>query len=86
MMCPQKAGKSSLTPFHTRRPSEARLVALYGLCRWAGEGLSAIARLKGVSYSAVSRRVTAVAQRLREDPQFRSRVERVADVKLKTWP
>ena len=68
----------------TRRPSEARQVALYGLRWWAGEGLTAIARRMGVSYSAVSRRVTAVAERLREDPQFRRRVERVVDVKLKT--
>jgi REP element-mobilizing transposase RayT len=68
----------------TRRPSEARQVALYGLRWWAGEGLTAIARRMGVSYSAVSRRVSEVAQRLREDPQFRSRVERVTDVKIKT--
>lgn len=65
----------------TRRPSEARQVTLSGLRWWAGEGLTAIARRMGVSYSAVSRRVT---QRLREDPQFRTRVERVIDVKLKT--
>jgi hypothetical protein len=32
----------------TRRPSEARQVALYGLRWWAGEGLSAIARRMGV--------------------------------------
>ena len=68
----------------TRRPSEARQVALYGLRWWAGEGLSAIARRMGVSDSAVSRRGTVVAQRLREDAQFRSRVERVTHVKLKT--
>ncbi len=68
----------------TRRPSEARQVALYGLRWWAGEGLSAIARRMGVSDSAVSRRGTVVAQRLREDAQFRSRVERVTHVTLKT--
>jgi Bacterial regulatory proteins, lacI family len=62
-------------------PGEARQVALCGLRWWAGEGVTAIARRMGVSYSAVSRRVT---QRLREDPQFRTRVERVIDVKLKT--
>ena len=69
----------------TRRPSEARQVALYGL-RWrAGEGLSAIARRMGVERdSAVSRRGTVVAQRLRVDAQFRSRVERVTHVKLQT--
>jgi REP element-mobilizing transposase RayT len=68
----------------TRRPSEARQVALYGLRRWAGEGLTAIARRMGVSYSAVSRRVTAVAQRVREDPEFRRRVAQVTDTKIKT--
>ena len=69
----------------TRRPSEARQVALYGLRWWAGEGLSAIARRMGVERdSAVSRRGTVVAQRLRVDAQFRSRVERVTHVKLKT--
>ena len=70
----------------TRRPSEARQVALYGLRWWAGEGLSAIARRMGVSDSAVSRRGTVLAQRLREDAQFRSRVERVTNVTLKTCP
>jgi hypothetical protein len=66
-------------------PAEASAgVALYGLRWWAGEGLSAIARRMGVSDSAVSRRGTVVAQRLREDAQFRSRVERVTNVKLKT--
>jgi hypothetical protein len=49
--------------------------------RHAGEGLSAIARRMGVS-----RRGTVVAQRLREDAQFRSRVERVTHVTLKTCP
>jgi len=68
----------------TRRPSEARQVALYGLRRWAGEGLNAIARRMGFSYSAVSRRVSAVAQRLVKDQRFRQRVERLSDVKVKT--
>ena len=52
--------------------------------RHAGEGLSAIARRMGVSDSAVSRRGTVLVQRLREDAQFLSRVERVTHVKLKT--
>jgi hypothetical protein len=63
------------------RPGRSRCLGYAG---GDGEGLTAIARRMGVSYSAVSRRVTAVAQRLREDPQFRTRVERVIDVKLKT--
>ena len=61
----------------TRRPSEARQVALYGLRRWAGDGLKAIARRMGFSYSAVSRRVSAVAHRIVKDPRFRQRVERL---------
>jgi hypothetical protein len=66
-------------------PAEASAgVELYGLRWWAGEGLSAIARRMGVSDSAVSRRGTVVAQRLREDAQFRSRVERATNIKLKT--
>jgi REP element-mobilizing transposase RayT len=80
--CYRVALSDLVTP--TWRPSEARQVALYGLRWWAGDGLTAIARRMGVSYSAVSRRVTAVAQRLREDPQFRRRAERVIDVKFKT--
>ncbi len=68
----------------TRRPSEARQMALYGLRRWAGEGLNAIARRMGISYSAVSRRVSAVAQRLAQDKRFRARVKQWLDVKIKT--
>ena len=48
------------------------------------EGLGAIARRTGVSDSAVSRRGTVMAQRLREGAEFRSHVERVTHVKLKT--
>lgn len=68
----------------TRRPSEARQVALYGLRRWAGESLPAVARRMGMTYSAVSRRVSAVAQRLVKARSFRTRVENVSDVKVKT--
>jgi REP element-mobilizing transposase RayT len=68
----------------TRRPTEARQVALYGLRRWAGEALPSIARRMGMSYSAVSRRVGAVARRLAQDKRLRLRVERVLDVKVKT--
>jgi len=48
----------------TRRPSEARPVALYGLRRWAGQALAAIAGRMGVTYRAVSRRANAVERRL----------------------
>lgn len=68
----------------TRRPSEARQVALYGLRRWAGEDLKAIAHRMGFSYSAVSRRISAVAQRLVKNQRFRQRVERLSNVKVKT--
>ena len=68
----------------TRRPSEARQVALYGLRRQAGLGLQAIARRMGVSYSGVSRRVSAVGARLVTDRRFRRRVESALDVKVKT--
>ncbi len=68
----------------TRRPSEARQVALYGLRRWAGEALPAIARRMGVGYSAVSRRVSAVARRLTEDRRWRARLADLSDGKIKT--
>lgn len=68
----------------TRRPSEARQVALYGLRRWAGEALPAIAHRMGVSYSAVSRRVNAVARREGQERPFREQLARLADVKVKT--
>jgi REP element-mobilizing transposase RayT len=68
----------------TRRPSEARQVALYGLRRWAGEALPAIARRMGIGYSAVSRRVSAVAQRLAEDRGLRARLAALSDDKVKT--
>jgi REP element-mobilizing transposase RayT len=68
----------------TRRPSEARPVALFGLRRWAGEAVSSVARRMGISYRAVSRRVGAVARRLAQDQRFRLRVERLPDGTVKT--
>jgi hypothetical protein len=68
----------------TRRPSEARQVALYGLRRWAGEGVLAIGRRMGVTYSAVSRRVSAVERRLAADRRWAGRLEKLPDVKVKT--
>jgi len=61
-------------------------VALYGLRRQAGLGLQAIARRMGLSYSGVSRRVSAVGARLVTDRRFRRRVESALDVKVKTSP
>jgi chromosomal replication initiation ATPase DnaA len=68
----------------TRRPSEARQVALYGLRRWAGESLPAIARRMGLTYSAVSRRVSLVERRLAADRRWRARLADLSDVKVKT--
>jgi hypothetical protein len=59
-------------------------VALFGLRRWAGEALPSVARRMDISYSAVSRRVGAVARRLAQDQRFRLRVERLPDGKVKT--
>ena len=68
----------------TRRPSEARQVVLYGLRRWAGESLPAIARRMGLTYTAVSRRVSAVERQLAENRRWRARVATLSDVKVKT--
>ncbi len=65
----------------SRRPSEARQVALYGLRREAGQGLAAIADRMGLRYGSVSRHVQAVTGRLRRDPRFRQRAEKALDVK-----
>ncbi|MEX5215222.1 MAG: transposase [Nitrospiraceae bacterium] len=67
----------------TRRPSEARQVALYGLRRWAGESLLAIARRMGVTYSAVSRRVSAVERQLAADRRWAVQLAKLSDVKVK---
>ena len=71
----------------TRRPSEARQVAVYAARRIAGCDLQTIARYFGLSYPAVSRRVQAVETRLRHDAKFRHRVDRVLgalDAQVKT--
>jgi len=68
----------------TRRPTEARQVALYGLRRWAGESLPVIARRMGITYSAISRRVSAVERRLGDDRRWRAHLVALADGKVKT--
>ena len=68
----------------TRRSIEARQVGLYGLRRWAGQTLPAIARRMGMTYSAVSRRVSAVERRLAVDHSWRERIARLSVVKDKT--
>jgi hypothetical protein len=50
----------------------------------AGEALPAIARRMGVSYRAVSRRVSAVAWRQGEERRFRERLARMSDGQVKT--
>jgi chromosomal replication initiation ATPase DnaA len=50
----------------TRRPSEARQVAIYLARRVAGLELKAIAKQFGLSYTGVSRRVSAVDRRTDE--------------------
>ena len=69
------SAKDFLRP--TRRPSEARQVAIYGLRRYAGLRLGAIGDRLGLGYTAVSRRVGAVDQQLREHLALRRRVLRM---------
>jgi REP element-mobilizing transposase RayT len=68
----------------TRRPSEAREVALYAARRIAGATLGDVARRFGLSYSGASRRVAAVDAQLKRDPRWQRRVAEVLDVKFKT--
>jgi REP-associated tyrosine transposase len=61
----------------TRRPSEARQVALYAARRLAGKDLQTIGRYFGMSYPGVSRRVQAVEMALQHEGSLRTRVEEV---------
>lgn len=65
----------------TRRPSEARQVAMYLLRHEAGLSLRGIAERFGVGYSAVSHRIGAVRRRLAEDARFQTKVDKC---KIKT--
>ncbi len=67
-----------------RRPSEARQVPRYALRREAGLLLATIARLIGLGYTAVSRRVGAVTTRVALDRRFRHRMTAILDGKVKT--
>lgn len=58
----------------TRRPSEARQVAVYAARRIAGSDLQTIGRYFGLSYPAVSRRVHAIKAALQHDARLRKRV------------
>jgi REP element-mobilizing transposase RayT len=61
----------------TRRPSEARQVAVYGARRIAGSDLQTIGGYFGLSYPAVSRRVHAIEVALQHDARLRKRVDKV---------
>ena len=65
------------------RASKARELRLYELGHWAGKSIGAIARPMGVTYSAVSRRVSAVERRLRHDSRWRAKAARISAVKEK---
>jgi hypothetical protein len=68
----------------TRRPSEARQVAIYSARRVAGLELRAIAKLFGMGYTGVSRRVNEVAKRIENDKQFRKKIHGILGDKVKT--
>jgi REP element-mobilizing transposase RayT len=68
----------------TRRPSDARQVALFAARRLAGLDLKAIATRFGLSYTGVSRRVSEVGKRLAEDSALRTKLAQVRNVKVKT--
>ena len=63
---------------------EARQVGIYAARRVAGGDLKTVARRFGLGYTAVSRRVGTVANRLRNDPRLRSQVEKIYKGKVKT--
>lgn len=49
----------------------------------AGAPLNAIAKLFGIGYTGVSRRVGAVAKRLDADARLRRRIEEIINAKVK---
>ncbi len=63
----------------TRRPSEARQVAVYAARRVAGLELKAIAKLFGMGYTGVSRRVNEVAKRMKSDKPFRETINKILE-------
>jgi putative transposase len=65
----------------TRRPNEARDVAMWLLRKEAGLGLKEIGERLGVRYSAVGNRMAVVRKRLEEDEGFKTRL---SDCKVKT--
>lgn len=68
----------------TRRPSEARQVAIYLARRVAGLDLKAVAKTFGMGYTGVSRRVSEVARRIEEDKALGKRIRGILDANVKT--
>lgn len=68
----------------TRRPSEARQAAIYLARRVGGLELKEIAKLFGMGYTGISRRVSEMAKRMEEDKQFRKKINDILDSKVKT--
>ena len=68
----------------TRRPSEARQVAIYLARRVAGLDLKAVAKTFGMGYTGVSRRVSGVARRIEEDKSLGKRIREILDANVKT--
>ena len=61
----------------TRRPSEARQVAIYLARRGARLKLKEIAKKFGMGYTGVSRRVNEVARRMQEDRRLAKRINEI---------
>lgn len=70
----------------TRRPGEARQVAIYLARRGAGLELKAIAKKFGMGYTGVSRRVNGMARRMQENRRLARRVQEIlsANANVKT--
>lgn len=68
----------------TRRPGEARQVAIYFARRVAGLDLKEIAKKFGVGYTSVSRRVTEIAKRIEMDKPLGKRIRKIVDGNVKT--
>jgi REP element-mobilizing transposase RayT len=68
----------------TRRPSEARQAAIYLARRVAGLELKAIAKIFGMGYTGVSRRVGEFSRRSEKDNSLGKRIRDVMDANVKT--
>jgi REP element-mobilizing transposase RayT len=68
----------------TRRPGEARQVAIYLARRVAGLDLRRIAKSFGMGYTGVSRRVGKIARRIEKDKSLSKRVSEIIDANVKT--